>query len=174
MYDRKCKKKIYGIQFHPEVSHTVKGKVILKNFVIKICKIKKNWTSKNQKSKLMRQIKEQVGNSKVICALSGGVDSSVVAKLISNAIGKNLTCIFVNTGLLRKDEEKQVVNTFRKKFKLNLIYVNAEQLFISKLKNVTDPEKKRKIIGNLFIKLFEKYAKKNKKCKIFSSRNSIP
>ena len=141
------KKKIYGIQFHPEVSHTVKGKVILKNFVIKICKIKKNWTSKNQKSKLVQQIKEQVGNSKVICALSGGVDSSVVAKLISNAIGKNLTCIFVNTGLLRKNEEKQVVNTFRKKFKLNLIYVNAEQLFISKLKNVTDPEKKEKLLG---------------------------
>ena len=168
------KKKIYGIQFHPEVSHTIKGKIILKNFVIKICKIKKNWTSKNQKSKLMQQIKEQVGNSKVICALSGGVDSSVVAKLISNAIGKNLTCIFVNTGLLRKNEEKQVVNTFRKKFKLNLIYVNAEQLFISKLKNVTDPEKKRKIIGNLFIKLFEKYAKKIKNVKFLAQGTLYP
>ena len=156
------KKKIYGIQFHPEVSHTVKGKVILKNFVIKICKIKKNWTSKNQKSKLMQQIKEQVGNSKVICALSGGVDSSVVAKLISNAIGKNLTCIFVNTGLLRKNEEKQVVNTFRKKFKLNLIYVNAEQLFISKLKNVTDPEKKEKLL-EIYLSNFLKNTQKKLK-----------
>ena len=105
---------------------------------------------------------------------SGGVDSSVVAKLISNAIGKNLTCIFVNTGLLRKNEEKQVVNTFRKKFKLNLIYVNAEQLFISKLKNVTDPEKKRKIIGNLFIKLFEKYAKKIKNVKFLAQGTLYP
>ena len=110
----------------------------------------------------------------MICALSGGVDSSVVAKLISNAIGKNLTCIFVNTGLLRKNEEKQVVNTFRKKFKLNLIYVNAEQLFISKLKNVTDPEKKRKIIGNLFIKLFEKYAKKIKNVKFLAQGTLYP
>ena len=168
------KKKIYGMQFHPEVSHTAKGKIILKNFVVKICKIKKNWTSKNQKSKLIQQIIGQVGNSKVICALSGGVDSSVVAKLISNAIGKNLICIFVNTGLLRKNEEKQVISTFRKKFKLNLIYVNAEQLFISKLKNVTDPEKKRKIIGNLFIKLFEKYAKKIKNVKFLAQGTLYP
>ena len=153
------KKKIYGIQFHPEVSHTFKGKIILKNFVIDICKIKKNWTSKNQKSKLIQQIKAQVGNSKVICALSGGVDSSVVAKLISNAIGKNLTCIFVNTGLLRKNEEKQVVNTFKKRLKINLIYVNAEKEFLRKLKNISDPEKKRKIIGNQFIYSFKKISK---------------
>ena len=102
------------------------------------------------------------------------MDSSVVAKLLSNAIGKNLTCIFVNTGLLRKNEEQQVVNTFKKKFKLNLIYVNAEQIFLNKLKNITDPEKKRKIIGNLFIKVFEKYAKKIKNVKFLAQGTLYP
>ena len=154
------KKKLFGIQFHPEVSHTKRGKLILKNFVFSICGLKKNWLVKDQKKKLIKEIKNRVGNAKVICALSGGVDSSVVAKLISNAIGKKLTCIFVNTGLLRKNEENQVVNTFKKKFKINFVYVNAEKLFLSNLKNVFDPEKKRKIIGNLFVKIFEKYANK--------------
>ncbi len=155
-------KKLYGIQFHPEVTHTEKGKTILKNFIFSICMIKKNWTSKNQKNLLIQDVKKIVKKSKVICALSGGVDSSVVAKLIHNAIGKQLICIFVNTGLLRKNEESQVINTFKRKFKVNLIYVDAKKLFLSKLKNVTDPEKKRKIIGNLFIKIFEKYAKRIK------------
>ena len=168
------KKKLFGIQFHPEVTHTKNGKVILKNFVQNICKIRRNWSSKDQKIKLIKQVKDQVGNSKVICALSGGVDSSVVAKLISNAIGKKLTCIFVNTGLLRKYEEKQVVNTFKKRFRINLIYVNAEKEFLSKLKNVTDPEKKRKIIGNLFIKIFEKYAKKIKNVKFLAQGTLYP
>ena len=108
------------MQFHPEVTHTDKGKILLKNFLFLICKLKKNWSSKQQKLKLIKSLKEKVGNEKVICALSGGVDSSVVAKLINRAIGKNLTCIFVNTGLLRKDEEKQVVNIFKKKLKMNL------------------------------------------------------
>ena len=168
------KKKLFGIQFHPEVTHTKNGKVILKNFVQNICKIRRNWSSKDQKIKLIKQVKDQVGNSKVICALSGGVDSSVVAKLISNAIGKKLTCIFVNTGLLRKYEEKQVVTTFKKRFRINLIYVNAEKEFLSKLKNVTDPEKKRKIIGNLFIKIFEKYAKKIKNVKFLAQGTLYP
>ena len=137
-------KKMFGIQFHPEVSHTIKGKLILKNFLFSICKLNKNWSAKDQKTKLINEVRNRVRNSKVICALSGGVDSSVVAKLLSNAIGKKLTCIFVNTGLLRKNEEKQVVNTFKKKFKINLIYVNAENLFLSKLKNISDPEKKKK------------------------------
>jgi len=168
------KDKLYGIQFHPEVTHTNRGKIILKNFVFDICKIKKNWSPKDQKAKLIKEIRNKVGNSKVICALSGGVDSSVVAKLLSNGIGKNLTCIFVNTGLLRKDEEKQVVSTFKKKFKINLIYVNAEKQFLSKLKNVSDPEKKRKIIGNLFIKIFEKYAKKIKNVKFLAQGTLYP
>ena len=167
-------KKMFGIQFHPEVSHTIKGKLILKNFIFSICKLTKNWSSRDQKKKLINEVRNSVGNSKVICALSGGVDSSVVAKLLSNAIGKKLTCIFVNTGLLRKDEEKQVVNTFKKRFKINLIYVNAENLFLSKLKNISDPEKKRKIIGNLFIKIFEKYANKIKNVKFLAQGTLYP
>jgi GMP synthase (glutamine-hydrolysing) len=148
------KDNFYGVQFHPEVTHTPKGKILLRNFLFLICKVKKNWSSIDQKFKLIEEIKNQVGNNKVICGLSGGVDSSVVAQLLSKAIGKNLTCIFVNNGLLRKNEEVQVVNTFKKKLKMNLIYVNAEKEFIKKLVNISDPEKKRKIIGNLFIKIF--------------------
>ena len=164
----------YGIQFHPEVTHTDNGKILIKNFIFKICKIKSNWTAKNQKNVLIKEVKKQVGNLKVICALSGGVDSSVVAKLVSNAVGKKLTCIFVNTGLLRKNEESQVKKTFRKKFKINLIYIDAKKLFLSKLKNVTDPEKKRKIIGKLFINLFEKYSKKLKNVKFLAQGTLYP
>ena len=125
-------KKFYGIQFHPEVTHTHNGIKLIKNFLFSICKSKKNWSSKKQKEKIIEEIKTQVGHSKVICALSGGVDSSVVAKIIHKAIGKNLTCIFVNTGLLRKNEEVQVVKTFKQKLKIKLIYVNAKNLFIKK------------------------------------------
>jgi len=168
------KKNFYGIQFHPEVTHTDNGKTLIKNFIFNICKIKRNWTSKNQKQVLIKEVKKQVGNLKVICALSGGVDSSVVAKLIFNAIGKNLTCIFVNTGLLRKNEEFQVKKTFKNKFKINLVYVDAKKIFLSKLKNVTDPEKKRKIIGNLFIKIFEKHSKKIKNAKFLAQGTLYP
>ncbi|MDC3307919.1 glutamine-hydrolyzing GMP synthase [Candidatus Pelagibacter sp.] len=164
----------YGVQFHPEVTHTNKGKILLRNFVFHICKIKKNWSSKDQKLRLIDDIKKQVGDNKVICGLSGGVDSSVVAQLLSKAIGKNLTCIFVNNGLLRKNEETQVVNTFKKKLKINLIYVNAEKEFIRKLTNVSDPEKKRKIIGNLFIKIFERYANKIKNVKFLAQGTLYP
>jgi len=168
------KKKYYGVQFHPEVTHTNKGKILLKNFIFSICKAKKNWLTKHQKLKLINDVKKQIGESKVICALSGGVDSSVVAQLLNKAIGKNLTCIFVNTGLLRKNEENQVVKTFKRKLKINLIYVNAEKEFINRLINVSDPEKKRKIIGKLFIKIFEKYANKLKNIKFLAQGTLYP
>jgi len=168
------KSNFYGVQFHPEVTHTPKGKILLRNFLFLICKVKKNWSSKDQKVKLINEIKLQVGNNKVICGLSGGVDSSVVAQLLSKAIGKSLTCIFVNNGLLRKNEETQVINTFKKKLNMNLIYVNAEKEFIKKLTNVSNPEKKRKIIGNLFIKIFERYAKKIKNVKFLAQGTLYP
>ncbi|MDC0397421.1 glutamine-hydrolyzing GMP synthase [Candidatus Pelagibacter sp.] len=166
--------KFYGIQFHPEVTHTENGKKLISNFIFLICKIKRNWSSKDQKIQLIKEIKDQVGSEKVICALSGGVDSSVVAQLLNKAIGKKLYCIFVNTGLLRKNEEVQVVQTFKKRLKINLIYVNAEKEFLKKLHNVSDPEKKRKIIGNLFIKIFERYAKKIKNVKFLAQGTLYP
>ena len=166
--------KLFGVQFHPEVTHTENGKKIFSNFIFLICKIKRNWSAKDQKIKLIKEIKEQVGTNKVICALSGGVDSSVVAQLLNKAIGKKLYCIFVNTGLLRKNEEIQVVKTFKKRLKINLIHVNAEKEFLKKLKDVSDPEKKRKIIGNLFIRIFERYSKKIKNVKFLAQGTLYP
>ena len=153
-------RRIYGVQFHPEVSHSLDGLKMIKNFVINIALCKADWTMKNFKQEKITEIKKIVGQKKVNCGLSGGVDSSVVAALINQAINKQLTCIFVDHGLLRKDEAKQVKEVFSKNFKLNLIYVDASKLFLAKLKGVSDPEKKRKIIGKTFITIFNQEAAK--------------
>ncbi len=157
------RRNLYGIQFHPEVTHTENGKIILKNFLFSICKIKKNWKLGDEKERMITSIKKKVGiNKKVLCALSGGVDSTVVALLLNKAIKKNLKCIMVNTGLMRKNEFEYSSNILKKKYKLNIKIIDSSKLFLNKLKNIYDPEKKRKIIGALFIKIFEKEAKKIK------------
>ena len=166
--------KIYGVQFHPEVTHTDNGKQIFKNFLFLICKVKKKWNIISQKKKLIQEIKATVKKDRVICALSGGVDSSVVALLINKAIQKNLICIMVDTGLMRKDEFKYTYKIFKNKYKLNVRLVNASKLFLNKLKNITDPENKRKIIGNLFIKIFEKESKKFKNIKFLAQGTLYP
>ncbi len=168
------KKRIYGIQFHPEVTHTDNGKQIFKNFLFLICKVKKTWNVISQKKRLIKEIKENVKKDKVICALSGGVDSSVVALLINKAIKKNLICIMVDTGLMRKNEFKYTYKIFKNKYKLNVKLINASKLFLTKLKNVSNPEKKRKIIGNLFIQIFEKESQKYKNVKFLAQGTLYP
>jgi len=153
-------KHIYGLQFHPEVAHTPLGNEILKNFVHQICGLKPSWTMESFIEKEIREIKLLVGKGRVICGLSGGVDSSVVAVLLHKAIGDQLTCIFVNNGLLRKGEAGKVQTTFAKHFGIDLRYVEAEERFLNKLKGVDEPEKKRKIIGNEFIRVFEEETRK--------------
>ena len=153
-------KKMYAVQFHPEVEHTEIGKSIIKNFLYEICECRGEWTTKNYIDDEIAEIRKQVGNKKVLCALSGGVDSSVAAVLVNKAIGDNLTCVFVDHGLLRKDEGDWVEEIFKNKFEMNFIRVNAKDRFLDKLKGVDDPEKKRKIIGEEFIRLFEDEAKK--------------
>ncbi len=148
----------FGVQFHPEVFHTENGKAVFKNF-IKIARIKKNWELGNFIDRKTEEIKEIVGDKKVVCALSGGVDSTVTAVLISRAIGERLHCIFVNNGLLRKGEFEENLATFKEKLKLNVKGVEASREFLDKLKGVVEPEKKRKIIGHLFIEIFEQQAK---------------
>ncbi len=168
------KKNIYGIQFHPEVTHTQNGSIILKNFIFDICKARKHWKIDTHKRQIIKEIKKTVKNDKVICALSGGVDSSVVALLINKAIGKNLKCIMVDTGMMRKDEFKSTYKIFRNKYKLNVKIINASKIFFKKIKNITNPEKKRKIIGNLFIKIFEKEAKIFKGVKFLAQGTLYP
>lgn len=155
------KKAIYGIQFHPEVVHTVEGKKILKNFLVEIAGLKRNWSMKNFVAEAVADIKANVGKAKVICALSGGVDSSVAAALVAKAVGNQQTCIFVDTGVLRKDEAKQVMAAY-KQMKLKVIHIDASAHFLGALKGITDPEQKRKIIGAEFIKIFNREAKKIK------------
>lgn len=153
-------RRLYAVQFHPEVIHTPKGLDLLKYFLYQICGCNGTWRTGSFIEHAVASVKEKVGNGKAICALSGGVDSSVAAALVHRAIGDQLTCIFVDHGMLRKNESKQVIKTFRDVFKINLIDVDAQDRFLTKLKEVIDPEQKRKIIGNEFIKVFEEEARK--------------
>jgi len=168
------KLKIFGVQFHPEVVHTPKGNIIIKNFLFKVCKCKGLWTMQSFIKDSVKLIRDQVGEESVVLGLSGGVDSSVAAVLLHKALGKKLHCIFVNNGLLRDGEAQQVRDTFQKHYKMNFHYADAEKLFLDKLKNVTDPEKKRKIIGKLFIEVFDAYAKKLKNVKFLAQGTLYP
>jgi GMP synthase (glutamine-hydrolysing) len=154
------RRKIYGLQFHPEVVHTPQGIQLLQNFLFAVCQCVHPWTMESFLDQTLRQLKERLGSEKVICALSGGVDSSVVALLLHRVLGERLQCIFVNNGLLRRDEASQVVDLFRYHFKIPLHYVNAEDHFLRKLMGITDPEEKRRSIGKEFISIFEKEARK--------------
>ena len=151
---------IYGLQFHPEVVHTSQGKAIFQNFVLQICGCQGNWTPANFIAESVGKIKKQVGGERVVCALSGGVDSAVTATLIDRAIGNKLTCIFINNGLLRRDEPERVFSTFKRNLKMDIVYIDATDRFLERLKGVSDPEKKRQLIGNEFIQIFEEEAAK--------------
>jgi GMP synthase (glutamine-hydrolysing) len=157
---RNLGKKMFGVQFHPEVVHTPDGKKILSNFLFKVCGAKGGWTPASFVEKAEKEIRARVGSAKVLCALSGGVDSSVLAVLLHRALGDQLHCVHINNGLMRKNESELVVKTFRDTFHINLSFVDATDLFLSRLTNVDDPEKKRKIIGRTFIEVFEEEAKK--------------
>jgi GMP synthase (glutamine-hydrolysing) len=151
---------IFGLQFHPEVSHTPQGKTIFQNFLYRICGCQGNWTPANFISESVDKIRKQVGNGRVVCALSGGVDSAVTATLIDRAIGNKLTCLFINNGLLRHEEPERVLNTFKRNLKMDVVYVDATERFLEQLEGVTDPEVKRQLVGNEFIKVFEEEAAK--------------
>lgn len=153
-------KKLYGIQFHPEVNNSENGTLVIKNFLYNVCNCQGDWKMSSFAEESIKTLREKIGDRKALCALSGGVDSSVAAVLLSKAIGKNLTCIFVDHGLLRKNEGDEVEHVFREQFDINLIRVNAKDRFLEKLSGITDPEKKRKIIGEEFIRVFEEEAKK--------------
>lgn len=154
--------KIYGLQFHPEVMHTDEGDKIINNFLFSICNCTGDWTPKNFIDEKLSYIKETIGDSKAICALSGGVDSTVAAVLVRKAIGDNLVCIHIDNGLMRKNESEKVGNLFDEKLKLNHIHIDASERFLKNLKGISDPEEKRKIIGNTFIEVFEEEARKLK------------
>ena len=154
-----CEKHFYAVQFHPEVIHTLNGKLLIHNF-LKLSNFSFNWSMKSYLQHSVEEIKKKVGKKKVICALSGGVDSSVTAILINKAIGNQLSCVYVNNGLMRKNESEEVLKLYKEHYSLNLIEANEQDLFLSCLRGIIDPEKKRKVIGNLFIKVFEKHALK--------------
>lgn len=171
---RHKEKPLFGLQFHPEVEHTENGKQMLKNFVMEVCRETGDWTMQSFAETAISTIKEEVGRSRVILGLSGGVDSSVTAALIHQAVGKNLTCIFVDNGLLRKDEAKQMKLRLKEHLKINIRFVSAKTVFLSALKGISDPEQKRKIIGNLFIRIFENEAGKIAGAKYFAQGTLYP
>jgi GMP synthase (glutamine-hydrolysing) len=167
-------KKFFGLQFHPEVAHTPRGKEIISNFVHGVCGCGKNWTMRNYAGQAIAQIREQVGSEHVILGLSGGVDSSVAAVLLHKAIGDQLTCIFVNNGVLRAHEAEGVREVFGRNFKVKLQYEDAARLFLRKLKGVTDPERKRKIIGKTFIDVFQAATKRAGQAKFLAQGTLYP
>src|SRR5690606_16671044 len=167
-------KDLYGLQFHPEVTHTLQGKRILENFVLKLCGCDALWTPANIVEDAIQTVREQVGADKVLLGLSGGVDSSVVAALLHKAIGDQLTCVFVDNGLLRKHEGDQVMDMFAKNMGVKVIRADREELFLGNLKGVSDPEQKRKIIGNTFIDVFDAEATKLKDVKWLAQGTIYP
>jgi len=168
------KEKIFGLQFHPEVHHTIYGQNLIRNFVFKICKIKHNWILEDFINKKIQGIRKIVKHDNVICGLSGGVDSSVTAFLLHKAIGNNLYCIFVNHGFLRKDEVNEVSNYYKDKFKKQFITLDASKIFLKNLKSTKDPEKKRKIIGQTFIEVFNREASKISNAKFLAQGTLYP
>jgi GMP synthase (glutamine-hydrolysing) len=168
------KKNLYGLQFHPEVAHTPKGKAILRNFLFGVCRCKPTWTMKSFANASIETLRETVKDKKVILGLSGGVDSSVTALLIHKAIGKNLTCIFVDNGLLRKDEAAKLKKILKQHLEINIRFVSAKTRFLKALAGITDPEKKRKIIGKIFMEVFEAESKKIKAAEFLAQGTLYP
>jgi len=167
-------RRLYGVQFHPEVAHTPDGKLILGNFLFQICGLKGLWTMENFVQSTVSELKDRIGRDRVICGLSGGVDSAVVAMLLHRAVGQQAVSVFVDNGLLRHQEAEQVVSLFRDRFGLNLVFVQAGEEFLGRLKGVVEPEQKRKIIGNLFIEIFEREAKKLGQAKYLAQGTLYP
>jgi GMP synthase (glutamine-hydrolysing) len=168
------KKHLYGLQFHPEVHHTSKGKTMLRNFLFNVCGCKRTWTMKTFARDSVSQIRDVVGDKNIILGLSGGVDSSVTALLLHHAVGNNLTCIFVDNGLLRKDEAKKLKKTFKQHLKINIRFVDAKTRFLKALSKITDPEKKRKIIGKVFMDVFESEARRIKGAEFLAQGTLYP
>ena len=167
-------KPIYALQFHPEVTHTEDGKIILDNFIFKVCKANSDWRMDDLINQRIQEIKSKVQNNKVLLGLSGGVDSSVTAALLNKAIGKKLICVFVDNGLLRKGEADEVMNTFKENMNLNVIKSDSEELFLRHLEGIEDPEQKRKIIGRTFIDVFDAEANKLKEIKFLAQGTIYP